>query len=338
MNLANLIDQLFNRDKSDNEVKSSFIVTKDLVEPELYRWFAWVTNKWEDREEQILTDKAHREFEQFLNNNPEKAPELWVWHTPGTAREHKADWWHYKNGFFMYSGLLTHDEATPYIKQKVKAEPLGMSHGFFVLEQYGPFIEKYRTFELTELPLDLAANAHTQFEIMEVEMKFDDRKRAFLEERLGPDVVARLESATEEKEDVLEELGTSWKEVNKEWEDKVATEKAAQVAEAAEGTVKAVVASVMEAMNLEGLQAILQKLATDVEGLKELTDRVVTLENHLKEMEATQDEKIAEALTPAEPFAWDMSVRKNEMAQEKPVTEAVNTAKKEFDWLEGFKQ
>ena len=96
-----------------------------------YRWLGWVSNKFIDREGEILTDKAHSDFVAWLDQNPQAAPQLWTYHIPGTQRENKADFWAYLNGFLLLGGKLTDSEA----ELLQKAGDLGMSHGFYVLEK-----------------------------------------------------------------------------------------------------------------------------------------------------------------------------------------------------------
>lgn len=323
------IDETYNAQAS-KEV-SGFLVTKGLDGG--YYWFGWATNKWEDREGEILTDAAHRDFLNYLDENPDQAPELWSWHTPGTAREAKADWWDYANGFFLYGGPLTEAEARPYLDGTIKTERIGMSHGFYVLERNGRFITKYRTFEVSELPHDVAANPFTEFSVMREEsMKFSDRKRAFLVSRHGEETVEKLEAAGENREKVLEELGINWKETSDAYEAELEAQFAQKVAAATEPAVKQVVTQVLEALNVEGLQTALKGLYDEVQAAKALQAKVEELQAEVTALKATEDSRIAEALTPAAPFEWGFSVQQ---AKAKP--ETVEAAKKqatgEMDWL-----
>jgi len=173
--IKDLVYDILHKITGNVKTGNSFVVHKEL--DGTFRWFGIVTNKWKDREGETLTDMAHVEFKNFLDQHPEYAPELWTWHTPGSARKHKADWWEYTSGFFLYSGVLTEAEAKVY--EKNIGEPIGMSHGFYVLEKVGPYILKYRTFEVSELPLANAANGFTSFSrIKEEGHMFSQRKRS----------------------------------------------------------------------------------------------------------------------------------------------------------------
>lgn len=336
--ISDYVKSLFTEPTKNDTELTGFIVEKDLTGA--YRWFAWVSNKWVDREGEILTDAAHKDYIQFLDANPDKAPELWLWHTPGTAYEKQADWWDYNNGFLVFSGLLTDTEAQPYVNKTVTAEPIGVSHGFYKLAGTGKYITKYRTFEISPLPLDRAANSHTAFYLMMEEKmeekQFEPRRRQFLVERLGEDHVKRLEEATEDRAKVLTEIGADWKELNDAYEAEIAAEKATEVKAAAEPMVKEVVASVIEAMNLEGLQNVLKAMNEQVAMIPAMEAKIAAMGAEIEALKALDDEKITKAFAPVETMIWDLSVTKAEKdtAAEKDVEELVKeTTQAGFEWL-----
>lgn len=307
-----------------------------------YRWIGWATNKWEDREGEILTDSAHKEFLNYLNENPDKAPELWVWHIPQTARKNKADFWEYTNGFFIYSGLLTEEEAMPYLNKKLKGR-VGMSHGFWVLEKEGRFIKKYRTFEVSELPHARAANAYTDFEILmeEKDTMFSDEKRAFLVERFGEEKVTALESDAEGREKMLTELGVTWKELSEEYETHLATKQAEAEAKAAQKIADMTLERVMKAFNVDGLQEtfkeVANQLATVNSRLEEVEKENAELKEAVEHLLKTDDEKLAKAFATPEPVQWQFSVTKEDTG-EVDVEEAVAEAKDAYGWLSFLKE
>lgn len=331
------IKKAFNgKDVKKSMPKKDFAVFKD--NDGNYRWFGWVTNKFKDRDGDILTDSAHIEFYNFLNANPEYAPELWTWHTPGTARKMKADWWEYANGFFMYSGILNEDEADAFLNSDNDDVEVGMSHGFYVLEKVGNYILKYRTFEVSELPLEKAANPFTNFTVKEdLKKMFSVSKRAYLVSRFGEEATAKLEQDTENKEAVLTELGVNWKEVNEQYELEIEAKLAERVADASKGTVKAIMSQVVEALNIPGLQETLKALNDKVDEAASLAVRVGEIEASIKHLLETEDERIAKAITPAEPFSWDLRPTKKEAVNVADLTdeirEEVEKASGKFDWL-----
>lgn len=312
----------------------SFYVFKDKNQK--YRWFGWVTNKWRDRDEDILTDAAHVEFCQFLDAHPHLAPQRWTWHTPGTARKHQVDWWDYANGFFVYSGPLEESEVEADLKDL--GIEIGMSHGFFVLEREGRYIRRYRTFEVSDLPLDKASNPYTELRIEEENKKmFSTHKRQYLIDRFGEETVVDLEKDTEAREAALKELGVDWKSVNDEYEAEIENRLAQRVAEASKSTVQQIVDQVVTAFNMPALQKALSEMNEKIEEAATLANRVAELEESLKHLLETEDERIAKAITPVEPISWDLRPTVKEAVEVEAlpadVQEEVSKAIGEFDWL-----
>lgn len=279
-----------------------------------YRWFGWVTNKWRDRDTakhpkgEIITDAAHKEFVAFLDANPGQAPEHWTWHTPGSARKSRADWWDYVDGFLVMSGPHTPDEAKGF---EADAGPIGMSHGFRVFARNAAdgLIEKYRTFEVSDLPLDVAANPFTAFDSIRKEldaMPFSKEKRAYLVTRLGEERVAQLESNTGDMAKALEALGVE----SKETEAPAAPPPPASPAQPDQiGPADEVMAKAFE--QLAGLLNV-DELKAGILGLKAQADLVPTLQTELEtlkaqvaDMKKSDDEKVAETLRPRlKPIDW----------------------------------
>jgi hypothetical protein len=313
--VKNFVTNLFVK-KSDTG--SSFTVFKDLQDN--YRYLAVVSNKYRDLDKDILTEESHKEFEAYLDANPDKAPSLWIWHTPLTAHKNKADLWAYENGFMIYSGKLEKEEAEVAIKASENYN-LGMSHGLFV-DQRNPQSEKeitqYRTFEISYLPLERAANPWTAYSVISKEvdnMKKD--KLEFLEFVLGKDRVAELLKDTEKQKAVLDALGVDSKET---------TEKVEQPAEAPVATVKvettplvadAVVKEVLEKIGVDKMSSFLENLQTAVEGLKAdnetMKKALETANAEIATLKKSDDQKIAEQIVPpVSPYAWMKSLSKSD--------------------------
>lgn len=318
---------------------SGFKITKDIEGN--YRWFGWVTNKWLDRDKEIITDSAHREFLEYLDEHPQEAPELWTWHTMGTARKNKADWWDYADGFFMYSGILTEEEAKTYEKNP---EPVGMSHGFYVYAKQGRFILKYRTFEVSDLFLDSAANPYTDFISIKEENEekmFSTRKRQYLVQRFGEEKVSELERDTENRSKSLELLGVEWKEVSEAYEKELEAAQDARIAKASEANLREVVAGVTKALNLDGLREVLNGLNAKIESVAGLGKEVAELKEAVEYLKETEDTRMAKALAPEQPISWSLSVTsKSKEEKEEDLTEdekkQVKEMKGQENWLQGL--
>jgi len=170
-----------------------------------FRWLGWVSNKFMDREGEILTDEAHKDYIAWLDAHPKAAPQLWTYHTPGTQRESKADFWAYLNGFLILGGKLTEQEAKVFDNV---SDDLGMSHGFYVLGKQQNLINKYRTFEATVLPRRAAANPWTEFNVKELgNMALTNDQRQMLAQLHGEDFANALEDGTKQRAEVLESAG-----------------------------------------------------------------------------------------------------------------------------------
>jgi hypothetical protein len=203
------------------------------------RFAVWATNnrRDKDRPAQILTEKAHKDFLAYLDANPDKAPELWHWHTPGT-RYGKADTWDYCDGFMLYSGLI--DEGKEKEAEFGPDETIGVSHGFYQLAHDATLehIDGYRTFEVSDLPLSRAANPYTSYSVIrkEASMNLSPEKRAYLVKRMGEQRVAELEQNGDALKQAADALGIEQKELP---ETPVAEVPAAPVAEAPAAEVPA---------------------------------------------------------------------------------------------------
>jgi len=247
-----------------------------------YRWLGWVSNKFMDREGEILTEKAHTDYVEWLTKNPSAAPQLWTYHIPGTERKNKADFWTYLNGFLVLGGKLTEEEAKAI---ESYGDSLGMSHGFYVLNKEGNLINKYRTFEATVLPYKAAANLWTKFNIKEIDMaKMTDEQREVAIRLHGPDFVAALESDTQKMASTLNDAGVQSK--AEKVEEKEDSEKSLNLDTLAEAVAKAVT----EQLNPTGLQDAIKALADQGAVSAIAIDNII---KRLDVLEKTDDEKLS---------------------------------------------
>jgi len=180
------------------------------------RWFGRYSNAWLDRDGEILTEEAHKEYQKWAYDNG-TLPELWLWHVPG-SRVGEADWLDFSNGFAHASGLI--DGGKESAVEAIKSQDLGMSHGFLALQQ-GKWVRRYRSYELSILPRERAAVETSGFNLLDAAkgaevMAFTEERRKFLVEALGEDAVGALEKSTESMATQLKELGVEYKEAEAE--------------------------------------------------------------------------------------------------------------------------
>lgn len=235
------------------------------------RWFGRYSNAWLDRDGEILTEEAHKDYIQWAYDNG-TLPELWLWHAPGT-RVGEADWLDFSEGFAHASGLIDSGKETAI--EALKSQDLGMSHGFLALQQ-GKWVRRYRSYELSILPRERAAVETSGFNLLDAAkgtevMAFTDERRAWLVSALGEEAVASLEQNTSKMATQLKDLGVEYKET----EDKAA----AEVKDVTEGQ-KAL------ATQMANVTAAITTLAEAVGGIKKEVDAVKAAQGK------TDDEKV----------------------------------------------
>ncbi len=285
------------------KVKSTgFIIEKDIEGN--FRWFGWVSNKWRDRDVnahpggEIISEEAHKEFVEWVyEKSDERMPQLWLWHTPGTGMKNKADWLDYSDGYLLSSGSLEAKEAE-FLMALAEKNDLAMSHGFFKVDYDSKegVISKYRTFEESVLPREFVANEWTDFAtLQEVKEMFTQERREFLVGAFGEEKVADLEGITKDMAEELKNLGVEFKEAEKPAE-KPAEEPATEEVEG-----KAVVKVQLDADKVIeelGLPALSEYLEGQAKTIEEQQASIKTLTVALAELTKSEDEKIAEKLTP----------------------------------------
>lgn len=298
-------------------VSTGLVVTKQ--EDGRLRWFARYSNAWEDRDKEIITEAAHRDYIQWATSS-KAYPELWLWHTKGTSFG-EADWLDFSDGFAHASGLI--DEDKEHVVEELATKDLGVSHGF-LCSQDGKYINKYRTFEISVLPRERAAVWTADFNVLgagkETIMAFTDERRAWLVEALGEDVVKELEKNTSETANQLKQLGVEYK---------AAEDAAAEQAESAQTEgFKAL------ATQLTELTGVVTNLATAVAAIK--IDLGNTKEA-LDDVKKSNDEKIEDAFLAkvAKAFGQNGGFRASESGAntvtEKEASEAgANTSQDDF--------
>jgi hypothetical protein len=168
-----------------------------------WRWLAIFTNRYRDKDNppEILTEAAHRDFEKAIDSGEWPMPELWPWHVP--YRIGVADGVAYDDcGFMLATG--TFDDAE--VGQRLAKQPnLGVSHGMPTKEirrdeDDSSLIVRYRTREISPLPMDVAANPYTGFMPLEGKtMALSGEKAKWLRGILGDGRMVDLEAMVEGK-------------------------------------------------------------------------------------------------------------------------------------------
>ena len=267
------------------------------------RWFGRWSNNYKDREGEIISEEAHKEFVAYLKQYPDRMPAFWIWHTKGTSRAADADFVEYFDGFMVASGPLTAKEAEQLEKSIAYDNgKTGMSHGMFVLErdpERKEIITKYRTFEISDLPLENAANGFTSITSTK-EVKMTDEKFNRLAATIGDDAAkkvidqigeskeslaqAGIESKEGEVAEILDKLEADPVEVTEPEPEPVVEEEVAEEDKEASPGVKEIAVALSEELGLKGLSDM---LALQEATIKDLSEKVADLTKE-------DDEKIAE--------------------------------------------
>lgn len=288
--------------------RSAVIVTKDKTGH--YRWVGWPSNKFIDWDRDILCEDAHKEYVEWLDKNMDAAPVFLTWHTPGTARQAQVDFAMVEKGFLIMSGPLTDDEAEAIFRVQ-KETDLGLSHGTLVFSRDPKdrrIITKYRMYEVSDLPLDHAANPFTDIQTVIKEVGMD--KKQYLAQILGSTEKAEAFLAkTEQKEKDLVDAGVESKEVKPE----VKEEKPAEttpVPTPAPLNSDDIADQVLKKMDVDGLNAFVITAKESIEKVPVLEGVIADLQKQIAELTGEQEEKLAEKLTPpAGRFAWSQEHR-----------------------------
>ncbi len=299
--IASLGNLLKNSAKDDGppEPNRQFAMYKDADGKT--RWVAWMTNKFRDRDNpaEIIEEKAHQEYVAWVDKSG-KFPEAWLWHTPGT-RWGVADMVDYTDGFLVASGTV--DKGSEDVAEALEGQDLGVSHGFrYRHSDPGQgIIGWYRSFELSPLPPDAAANQWTSLDVInqEVEMGFNAAKREFLVDKLGEETVALLEDDTKGMREALEKAGVEWKDLEGIPDEDAKHDRVMTISEEASKAIadaagKAAAEALLETDAFKGMAASIDEVkvgqAQALEDQKGIRDRLVLLER-------TDDEKIAAAVS-----------------------------------------
>lgn len=296
-----------------------------------WRWVGLVSNNFIDWQGDIISKEAHQEYVAFLDANPDAAPLFMSWHTPGTERKNPVDYWNFDNGFLIMSGKLDETEAASLLKAKASTD-IGMSlQGVGLRDPDDPrVVKQYRLVEVSDLPLEDAANPFTDFSVMVKEVDMDKKK--YLAALLGSDEKANAFMAkTGMKQEALEAAGIEQKAKAKAKPGLDAQAIVDAVKEVAGDDVEVDVQEVEEEAEEAPVakskipdlsQEMVDRLAKEfhlddlsefVTEAKEALEKVPLLEGVIKQMQDGSDKKLAEAISPpAARFAWARKARASE--------------------------
>lgn len=305
---------------------NSVIVEKDLSG----NWRAVLipSNNFMDTDGEILSEAAHLEYVDWVSKNMHLAPVFTTWHMPELVRKNAVDFVDYANGFLIMSAPLEEHEAAQLLKTQASCV-IGMSHGTLVLERDphdDKIITKYRMVEVSDLPLDRAANPFTDFALISKEA--DMNKLDYLSSLLGPEKAKEILEKSELKQKDLREQGVQEKEAKA---PETVAEKTSESVPPAALDIDAILKAVDEHLDVPGLSAV-------IEQMKDAVEKVPVLELALKEMQKSTDDALAEKIAPriTGKLSWTMAASnsdKNIVNKDKEEDKKLSESKPEVHWL-----
>lgn len=198
---------------NDKPLSAFWIQKSGLGDSTSYRIFAVYSNMFRDKHQQIITDKAHKEYVSWLDNGGVK-PEYHLWHAGPLSKFGTVDFVDYVDGFTISSGLV--DKGKESIAEALQDKELRVSHGFYGLKGKDECYHLYRTFEISPLPVGAESNSWTALDLAYREnlMPFTDAKKQWLKDVAGvTDAdIKQMEQTTKALSDNLKALGISYKE------------------------------------------------------------------------------------------------------------------------------
>lgn len=215
------------KDKEPKEEKKEFELGFKVIGD---RWIAAWTNNFVDRADQAFNIKSIDEYISSVYAKPEDMPELWAWHKPAPLG--KAEMLARVDHIVLASGKFYEDK--PYVQafkenQPKRADKDGMSHGFwyYTSQLKDGVYNQFKTFEITVLPKERAANPFTSFAVKENDEMLTSAQKEYFKELFGDKADAYL-AEVEKKSQELEAKGIHFKEsdeasqkANKELNDKM---------------------------------------------------------------------------------------------------------------------
>ncbi len=309
---------------------SAVVIEKDASNQ--WRAVMWPSNNFIDWDGDIISEVAHKEYVDWVNENMEFSPVFMVAHFPGTMRKNKTDFVGYESGFLLMSAPLEEHEAAALLKAQTITD-LGMSHGTIVLErdpQDPRVVTKYRMVEVSDLPLDRAANPFTDFETLlkEADMSQILDTQAYLATILGPEKAKEFIAKAGIKQKALQDAGVESKE-----KAETASEPASTTPE--QPNVETLAAQVFERvkkeLDVDGLNEYLSKL-------QESAEKVPVLEALVKELASTHEDELADmiAAPAAKTLVWQKaraSQSEKTVLAETEDDEKLKKAKPDLGWL-----
>lgn len=357
--IARMWPQAFDKPAPDNIRRLAGLQTKATLfkdrQGEL--WFIGISsNNFEDREDEIISNAAHEDFVSWLKETGVRPPIVFM-HRPRFP-----DAFHMAHYLGLVSGKLTAEEYNENLKTLYKATAIataetafvldgfvfvvgrvlndkrelaeklisrqktwGMSHGFIPIKIDDNIIEKYRSFEFSVLPIEIAANKLTAIGFSEEKMdtmlkELSDEDRELLEQVLGDETDTK--NALARARDILSNLLASkaMDETEEVPEDEEPTEETpVEEEEVVEKSYAELRVKLFSDFQLEELASVLTGVG---EQLKTQQETIARLEAQVKELTRTEDERVAAQFIAPQ---WNIFSNRGETEEETGLVEKLKS-------------
>lgn len=272
-----------------------------------WEWGAVFSNKYRDNDivPEILSSDAHRDYAEACKSGEWPMPELWHYHIKGTrwgvatAVVYDED-----TGFIMAAGLVDEGHEKEAKALSDMDITLGVSHGMLRKETVRDIsdptvITRYRSIEISDLPLEVAANRLTGFvthNSIKEGISMNDTQKAYLAQvGVDPGIIETLEQTAEDKARQAEQLNIESKtsEANEVQVEQVTDEPNTDESddEQVGGEDKT---NELKRSEVEEVLAEIGRYQKDVaEAVVTLTGAVAELSKRVSELEADDETKVA---------------------------------------------
>lgn len=320
--------------ETQTATKGGFKVFKD--KDGNLRWLSYSSNAFEDTDKELFTTEALEEAVEYADKTKERGP-LLVYHVPTTEIGH-CDFQAVEGRFLIESGTFDDTplglKAAEYFASSDKERQVSIGFEYYDGDELDGVYDWLRIKERSVCPYGAAANPWTLFQTIGGK-ELNDKKKEDLIDIFGPELagaaIAQASDATKE----LEGKGIKFKETKKEDDDEEDEDKKypnkkellelhATIKSLPESVLRTTLETQLVALNggkaieeetpvetttpaaeavlgtaqVEKLGTVLAELITKVDELGSVKEAVTQLQSQVKELQASEDEKIANAWSP----------------------------------------
>lgn len=187
-------------------------------EDERLRVLTVYSNNFRDKEKELITEAAHKEYVDSAEAGRALYPDLHLWHGGPDTKWGTIETVSYVDGFAVAGGVVDpgKEHVALTLKELADKGEIAVSFGYFGLLGPNGYYHLYRPFEISPLPVGSEANPWTGVPLTTKEngMPFTDKKKAWFKQHFGMDdtQIAAAEASFSGMATNLKALGIEYKE------------------------------------------------------------------------------------------------------------------------------